>query len=612
MHNQSTSDASRLTQLINHAMGSVVIDMQPNVQQICNTLISARPDYLMLVNAQGQIRFASDACEDLVGIAGAALEDHTFDSLLVAEDRHSYQHFMNESVIPLAGSSFSKLGPLDLRVRIAGETKPEAFRWVALRIASVDLLRGSNQQHALFFFSLMDITHREQEEERILRQLNFDALTGLPSRYNIMSTVEKHIELSDEGAPFVFVFFDLDRFKTVNDALGHRIGDEFLSSICQRLNRWLDNAHIFARFGGDEFILFLPSMSDLEEAKALCLRALDLMREPMDVVGYTLSCGASFGLARYPDHGTTIDALIQAADTAMYHTKILGTGGCAVFDESMNAERFSQIELEQEMREALAQQAFLAFYQPCVDLVTGEIVAVEALARWQHKRRGLLNPHDFLALANQAGLVAEIDAQVQQSALQQAAAWRDAGFDLLLSINCSSVQIESADFLPKIESMCAAAGYPLERLQLEITEQTLVRQVELAAANVQSLRAKGVRVAIDDFGMGYSSLTYLRQFPVDVLKIDRTFIQDIQTLAQARVGVSLADAIIAMAKSLRLALIAEGVEYSAQISYLRQQACDMAQGYLFSEPCDAARMQRLLDQEGFADLLEAALPIEKV
>ena len=612
MHNQSTSDASRLTQLINHAMGSVVIDMQPNVQQICNTLISARPDYLMLVNAQGQIRFASDACEDLVGIAGAALEDHTFDSLLVAEDRHSYQHFMNESVIPLAGSSFSKLGPLDLRVRIAGETKPEAFRWVALRIASVDLLRGSNQQHALFFFSLMDITHREQEEERILRQLNFDALTGLPSRYNIMSTVEKHIELSDEGAPFVFVFFDLDRFKTVNDALGHRIGDEFLSSICQRLNRWLDNAHIFARFGGDEFILFLPSMSDLEEAKALCLRALDLMREPMDVAGYTLSCGASFGLARYPDHGTTIDALIQAADTAMYHTKSLGTGGCAVFDESMNAERFSQIELEQEMREALAQQAFLAFYQPCVDLVTGEIVAVEALARWQHKRRGLLNPHDFLALANQAGLVAEIDAQVQQSALRQAAAWRDAGFDLLLSINCSSVQIESADFLPKIESMCAAAGYPLERLQLEITEQTLVRQVELAAANIQSLRAKGVRVAIDDFGMGYSSLTYLRQFPVDVLKIDRTFIQDIQTLAQARVGVSLADAIIAMAKSLGLELIAEGVEYSAQISYLRQQACDMAQGYLFSEPCDAAQMQRLMDQEGFAHLLEAALPIEKV
>ena len=593
-------------------MGSVVIDMQPNVQQICNTLISARPDYLMLVNARGQIRFASDACEDLVGIAGAALEDHTFDSLLVAEDRHSYQHFMNESVIPLAGSSFSKLGPLDLRVRIAGETKPEAFRWVALRIASVDLLRGSNQQHALFFFSLMDITHREQEEERILRQLNFDALTGLPSRYNIMSTVEKHIELSDEGAPFVFVFFDLDRFKTVNDALGHRIGDEFLSSICQRLNRWLDNAHVFARFGGDEFILFMPSMSDLEEAKALCLRALDLMREPMDVAGYTLSCGASFGLARYPDHGTTIDALIQAADTAMYHTKSLGTGGCAVFDESMNAERFSQIELEQEMREALAQQAFLAFYQPCVDLVTGEIVAVEALARWQHKRRGLLNPHDFLALANQAGLVAEIDAQVQQSALQQAAAWRDAGFDLLLSINCSSVQIESADFLPKIESMCAAAGYPLERLQLEITEQTLVRQVELAAANIQSLRAKGVRVAIDDFGMGYSSLTYLRQFPVDVLKIDRTFIQDIQTLAQARVGVSLADAIIAMAKSLGLELIAEGVEYSAQISYLRQQACDMAQGYLFSEPCDAAQMRRLLDQEGFADLLEAALPIEKV
>ena len=612
MQNQSTSDASRLTQLINDVMGSVVIDMQSSIQQMCNTLISARPDHLMLVDAQGRIRFASDHCEDLVGIAGVALVGRSFEALLVAEDRHSYQVFMNESVIPLAGSSFSKLGPLDVRVRIAGDANPEDFRWVALRVASVDLLQGSNQQHALFFFSLMDILHREQEEERILRQRNFDALTGLPSRYNIMSTVEKHIELSDEGSPFVFVFFDLDRFKTVNDALGHRIGDELLSSICQRLNRWLDSAHVFARFGGDEFILFLPSLRDVDEAQTLCLRALDLMREPIDVAGYTLSCGASFGLARYPDHGTTIDALIQAADTAMYHTKSLGTGGCAVFDESINAERFSQIELEQEMREAMAQHAFLAFYQPCVDLVSGEIVAVEALARWQHKRRGLLNPHDFLALANQAGLVAEIDAQVQKSALQQAAVWRAAVFDLLLSINCSSAQIERTDFLPNFESMCAEAGYPLERLQLEITEQTLVQQVQLAASNIQSLCAKGVREAIDDFGMGYSSLSYLRQFPVDVVKIDRTFIQDIQTLAQARVGVSLADAIIAMAKSLGLALIAEGVEYSAQISYLRQQACDMAQGYLFSEPCDTAQMQLLLDQQGFADLLEAAPPIEKV
>ena len=251
-------------------MGTVVIDMQPNVQQIYDTLIAARPDYLMSVNAQGQIRFASDACQDLLGLSGASLEQRTFDSLLVADDRHSYQHFMRETIMPLAGRSFSKLGPVDLRVKVSGEADPEFFRWVALRVASVDLLRGSDQQHALFFFSLMDITHREQEEERILRQLKFDALTGLPSRYNIMSTVEDHIGIYGEKTPFVFVFFDLDRFKTVNDALGHCIGDEFLSSICQRLNRWLDDDHVFARFGGDEFILFLPSVSDLEEAKTLC------------------------------------------------------------------------------------------------------------------------------------------------------------------------------------------------------------------------------------------------------------------------------------------------------------------------------------------------------
>ena len=439
-------------------------------------------------------------------------------------------------------------------------------------------------------------------------------MTGLPSRYNLISQVEKHIERNQttpDEAPFVFVFFDLDRFKNINDALGHRIGDQFLAALCHRLQASFAENQIFARFGGDEFILFLPDMADLNDASDLCLRTLDLMREPTEVAGYSLSCGASFGLARYPDHGATIDELIQAADTAMYHIKSLGSGGCAFFEASMNAERFSQLELEQELRQALTQGDIVPFFQPIVALASGVIVGVEALARWRHSRLGLLDPSAFLALAEQAGLVPDIDALVQKSALHCVAYWRTLGHDLTVSINCSSAQIEGADFLLAIESLCEETGFPLERLQIELTEQTLVRQIELAAANIQALRSMGVKVAIDDFGMGYSSLSYLRQFPVDVLKIDQTFIQDIQTQRDAKAGVSLADAIIAMAKGLGLNVIGEGVERPAQITYLCQQGCDRAQGYLFGEPCDENQMLLTVAQGGFKDLLDVTAPAEE-
>ena len=505
------------------------------------------------------------------------------------------------------GKPFSKLGPLDVRIAPVGETTSDSIRWAALRAGSIDLFPNPGSNTALFFFSLIDITQREEEEVRIRQQLNFDAMTGLPSRYNLIAQVENHSgrnQASPHGAPFVFVFFDLDRFKNINDALGHRIGDEFLAALRSRLRASFKENQIFARFGGDEFISFLPDVADLDEASDLCLRALDLMREPAAVAGYSLSCGASFGLARYPDHGTTIDELIQAADTAMYHIKSLGAGGCAVFDASMNEERFSQLELEQELRQSLAQGDFVAFFQPIVDLATGVLVGVEALARWRHSRLGWLDPSAFLALAEQAGLVPDIDALVQKSALRSVARWRELGYDLVASINCSSAQIERPDFLQVIESLCKETTFPLQCLQIELTEQALVRQIERAAVSIQALRAKGVRVAIDDFGMGYSSLSYLRQFPVDVLKIDQTLIQEIQTESDAKAGVSLADAIIAMAKGLGLSVVAEGVERPAQLAYLCQQSCDQSQGYLFGEPCDEQEMLSVLAQGGYKDIID--------
>ena len=333
--------------------------------------------------------------------------------------------------------------------------------------------------------------------------------------------------------------------------------------------------------------------------------ALDTLLEPLQVDGYTLSCGASFGIARYPDHGSTVDELIQAADTAMYHIKSQGIGGCAVFDSSMNAERFSQLELEQELRAALVQGDFVAFYQPLVCLRSGQIKGVEALARWNHKRLGLLEPKDFLSLALQAGLMQEIDLLVQRHALRDAGHWLEQGFDVHLSINCSAVQVELPDFVTQIENLCAEMQFPANRLYIELTEQTLVRQIEHAVNNIQAVRDRGMKIAIDDFGMGYSSLKYLREFPIDILKIDRSFIQDLHTDQDVEAGVSLVDAIIAMAKGLGLTLIAEGVERPAQLAYLQGKSCDQAQGYLFTQACSSEQMLKVLSGSGFAAVVGA-------
>ncbi len=604
---EEKTDVARLIPLLRHALGSTDIDFPPKVRVVFNAIMGSRPDLLLIVDVHGIIQFVSNACERLFGSPFAELEGQSFEMLIAPQDRQLYTQFMNHRVEPFIGQSFSELVPLDLRVVCQDPTKGISFqRWMALRVGSSDILRSAGSDRAMLLFSLMDISHREAEEKRILQQLNFDALTGLPSRYSLLAQIEKHVATDQSlgaGVPFHLVFFDLDRFKNVNDALGHRLGDQFLASLCRRLQSVFQDGQVFGRFGGDEFLLFLPSMQDLDEVSQLCLQALNLLREPLLVEGYTLSCGASFGIARYPDHGKTVDDLIQAADTAMYHVKSQGQGGCAVFDSSMNVERFSQLELEQELREALIQEDFVAFYQPLVCLRSGRIKGVEALVRWNHPRLGLMEPADFLPLAVQAGLMHDIDQLVQRQALQAVAGWLGEGFEFQLSINCSAAQIESPDFLHQIQTHCSETGFPTNKLNIELTEQTLVRHIEHAATNIQAARDQGIQIAIDDFGMGYSSLQYLRDFPVDILKIDRSFIQDLHTDQDVATGVSLVDAIIAMAKGLELTLIAEGVERPAQLKYLQTKDCDQGQGYLFAEACDAEQMKEVLARADFSSLV---------
>ena len=563
---EESTDVARMIPLLRHALGDADLDLPSQVQTVFNAIMGSRPDFLVIVDIRGIVRFVSNACERFFGLPLSELEGQPFEMLIAPQDRQLYSQFILQRVEPLIGQSFSEPIPLDLR------------------IVCKDPTTGAS----------------------ILQQLNFDALTGLPSRYSLLAQIEKHISSYQSlGAkvPFHLAFFDLDRFKNVNDALGHRLDDQFLASLCHRLQSVFQDEQVFGRFGGDEFLLFLPAMQDLDEVSQLCLQALDVLREPLLVEGYTLSCGASFGIARYPDHGRTVDDLIQAADTAMYHVKSQGQDGCAVFDSSMSAERFSQLELEQELREALIQEDFVAFYQPSVCLRSGRIKGVEALVRWNHQRLGLMEPAEFLPLAVQAGLMQDVDQLVQRQALQTVAGWHGDGAELHLSINCSAAQIESPDFLQQIQTLCRETGFPTNKLNIELTEQALVRHIEHAATNIQAARDQGIQIAIDDFGMGYSSLQYLRDFPVDILKIDRSFIQDLHTDQDVETGVSLVDAIIAMAKGLELTLVAEGVERPAQLKYLQAKDCDQGQGYLFAEACDAKQMKALLAKADFSSVV---------
>ena len=604
---EESTGVARMIPLLRHALGDADLDLPSQVQTVFNAIMGSRPDFLVIVDIHGIVRFVSNACERFFGLPLSELEGQPFETLIAPQDRQLYSQFIDQRVEPLIGQSFSEPIPLDLRIVCKDPTTGASIlRWMALRIASSDVLRDAGPDGAMLLFSLMDISHREAEEKRILQQLNFDALTGLPSRYSLLAQIEKHISSYQSlGAevPFHLAFFDLDRFKNVNDALGHRLGDQFLASLCHRLQSVFRDEQVFGRCGGDEFLLFLPAMQDLDEVSQLCLQALDVLREPLLVEGYTLSCGASFGIARYPDHGSTVDDLIRAADTAMYHVKRQGQGGCAVFDSSMSAERFSQLELEQELREALIQEDFVAFYQPSVCLRSGQIKGVEALVRWNHQRLGLMEPAEFLPLAVQAGLMQDVDQLVQRQAFQTVAGWHEDGAELHLSINCSAAQIESPDFLQQIQTLCRETGFPTNKLNIELTEQALVRHIEHAATNIQAARDQGIQIAIDDFGMGYSSLQYLRDFPVDILKIDRSFIQDLHTDQDVETGVSLVDAIIAMAKGLELTLVAEGVERPAQLKYLQAKDCDQGQGYLFAEACDAEQMKALLAKADFSSVV---------
>jgi diguanylate cyclase (GGDEF)-like protein len=478
------------------------------------------------------------------------------------------------------------------------------FLWV--EVTSQGIYRDANDRDAEGFLgsygTARDVSARKEAEATINFQAYHDLLTHLPNRALLKDRLSLAVtQAARNGRTLAVLFLDLDRFKVVNDTLGHSVGDRLLQAVAGRLTGSLRAGDTLARFGGDEFTLLLPDLRSREDAGLIADKILDQLRRPFTVDGHELFVGASIGIAVYPESGRTEEALIQSADIAMYHVKTRGKNGFEFFSEAMNESLSSRLALERELRKALVADELEIHYQPLVSAANGRITGAEALVRWRHPVRGMLEPDAFLPIALETGLLPQLDRRVQCQALKDLARWRGAGHgELRLAVNVSAHQLELEQFVPQLLADVAEAGLDPSDLKLEITENLMLRDIDAVVPKLRTLRAAGIRIAIDDFGTGYSSLSYLRQFPVDALKVDRSFVADIR----AETGdPSILDAIVAMARGLRLDLVAEGVENRVQLRRLVAMGCSELQGYVFSCPVDAERFADFLARQPFASLL---------
>ncbi len=431
-----------------------------------------------------------------------------------------------------------------------------------------------------------DASESKAQAQRLEYLARHDPLTNLPNRLALDAHLLKALEGAVPGIDrMALLVIDLDNFKTVNDSLGHPAGDRLLAELARRLGAHMDQARRLFRLGGDEFVIFIEQLDNEETAIALADRLIKLISEPCDVDGHILHMTSSIGISLYPEDGRDGQALIRNADTAMYYAKAHGRANYKFFTEPMNAAATKRLHLESELWRALAENQLVLHYQPQVDLLSGKVVGVEALVRWRHPQRGLIGPAEFIPVAEECGLILPLGHWVLLTACRQVRSWLDQGVDMgEMAVNISAHQFRQPEFARSVRAILAETGVSASRLELEITESTVMHGVDEAIRTLAELKDMGIKLAIDDFGTGYSSLAYLRRFPLDRLKIDRSFLADVDSDPDAA---SLLTSIVLLGRSLGLQLVAEGVENFAQAEFLRTLECERVQGFHFYQPASA-------------------------
>ncbi|MCO5358069.1 putative bifunctional diguanylate cyclase/phosphodiesterase [Acidovorax kalamii] len=446
-----------------------------------------------------------------------------------------------------------------------------------------------------------DITARKQAQEREAFIALHDTLTQLPNRHFLMEQLSQVLSLARRRHGRAAVLFvNLDHFKTVNDSLGHHAGDQLLRNVAERLRQGVRDADVVARLGGDEFVVVLTDVQNQDDVAMVADKLLASMHGVFTVDQLPLTISPSIGISLFPDHGGSADVLLRCADAAMHHAKESGRGNRQFYVSSMDASALDVLQQERQLREAIAHNHFVLHYQPQICLADGTLQGLEALVRWRHPERGLVGPDEFITFSESRGLITPIGRWVMREACRQLKAWQDQGLALVpMAVNFSALEFRQRDVAAEIAAVLLETGLAPQYLEIELTESVLMHQTGQVLGTLNALKALGVGISIDDFGTGYSSLAYLKRYPIDKLKIDRSFVADTPGNSD---DVAIVTAIIQMGRSLQLKTVAEGVETQAQIDLLAGLGCDLIQGFVVSAPLDAEATERWLRNAPGADL----------
>ncbi|MDP2809088.1 MAG: EAL domain-containing protein [Rhodocyclaceae bacterium] len=563
-------------------------------EQLHRFLVEESPDIIYTLDDEGRFKFISGRVETLLGFPSKDLIGQHYSMLVTEDDREKAHYAFNERRTGERASS-----NVEIRLQRMDGNGCRHFdnRFIVTMLSAAGLYDGGEGNHPQRYVGTYgvarDITDRKRADEVVSFHAYHDQLTSLPNRTLFSDRLELALRHASRNKTLVAVLFvDLDRFKLVNDTYGHAEGDRMLKSFAERLSGLLRSADTLARQGGDEFTIILPDLARTEDAAFIADKIVDAMRKPFSVAGQDFVASVSIGIAVYPRDGETTEALMRHADLAMYSVKNSGKNAFAFFTAEMSQGQGDRIALENDLRRAGERGELELVYQPQVSAAQRRMLGVEALLRWHHPTHGLIDPPRFLALAEDAGFIHLVSDWVLDEACRQIARWHSAEHrGLRMSVNLSPREFERDDIVDRVTAAMEAHGLPAETLEVEITENLLLHDVERVIDKVRTLRHRGVRVAIDDFGTRYSSLNYLRQFPVSSIKIDQSFIHSLGNDVGAAAIVS---AFIGIARGFDLQLVAEGVETDVQVASLRSLGCDTMQGYHFARPLAAAAVNEML------------------
>jgi diguanylate cyclase (GGDEF)-like protein/PAS domain S-box-containing protein len=564
-------------------------------------LVNTSPDIIYILDQDGHFTFINERVETLLGYDQNELVGKHYSILVHQKDIEVARYVFNERRV---GDRASR--NVELRLKCKDDSTQRFFdtRTLPIELSSMGIYQNENSPKKKTYLGTYgvarDITERKMAEETINFQAYHDLLTNLPNRALLRDRLSLAItQAKREEEMLAVMFLDLDRFKNINDSLGHVIGDELLQQVSTRLKSCIREGDTLARFGGDEFTLLLPKIArGNEDVSKIAEKINEVLKEPFMIDNNELYVSASIGISIYPRDGTNMDSLIKHADIAMYHVKDSGKNNYRFYSTDMTTPYFQNLSLETGIRKALDKDEFHLMYQPQINIKTGEIVGVEALLRWNHPEHGQITPAEFIPFAEETGMIVEIGHWVLRSACAELKRWRDAGLpEIRMSINMSARQLAEKTVVKHIASLLRDYGLPGHCLEIEITENTIMSDMDSVVHKLKELSKRGIYIAIDDFGTGYSSLSYLHKLPIQTLKIDRAFIKEVN---MKHAGNSIINTIVAMAKGLNLNVIAEGVETQQQLDYLQEIDCSEAQGFLFGKPLTADVIAQLLIQEPYA------------